>query len=74
MNKKTFILALTFFCATLVWLGVNIRWFITCRGCVSRFDLLVALLFAAAGAGITLHEFRKKKRTHLEDADKHQIP
>lgn len=74
MNKKTFTLALLFFCATLVWLGVNIRWFFTCRSCVSWFDLLVALLFVTAGAGMTVHEFRKKKRRHIQDVNRHQIP
>lgn len=74
MNKKTFTLALLFFCATLVWLGITIRWFCIRRHCVSWFDLAVALLFVIAGCGMTVHEFRKKKRTHLEEVNRHKIP
>lgn len=74
MNKKTFVLALLFFCATLGWLGVSLYWFFTRPAYVCGFDLLVALAFVLAGAGMTVHEFRKKKRTHLDEANKHQIP
>lgn len=74
MNKKTFTLALLFFCATLVWLGISIRWAFTCSHCVTWFDLLIALLFALAGGGMTIHEFRKKKRKHLEEVNRNKIP
>lgn len=74
MNKKTFILALLFFCVTVVWLGANIYWRIVRPACVSAFDLLVAVVFVALAAGMAVHEFRKKKRVHLEDVNKYQIP
>ncbi|MDE6445283.1 MAG: hypothetical protein K2L06_00250 [Alistipes sp.] len=74
MNKKTFALALLFFCATLGWLGVSLYWRFTRPACISGFDLLIAVCFALAGAGMTVHEFRKKKRIHLDEANKHQIP
>ncbi|MCM1151446.1 MAG: hypothetical protein NC209_02255 [Alistipes sp.] len=74
MNKKTFILASMFLCITLVWLGANVYWRAVRPACVSGFDLAVAVLFVAVAAGMTVHEFRKKKRRHLEDVNKHQIP
>ena len=39
-----------------------------------RFHLLIAVFFVLAAAGMTVHEFRKKKRIHLDEANKHQIP
>ncbi|MDE5708349.1 MAG: hypothetical protein K2L09_06510 [Alistipes sp.] len=74
MNKKTFILALLFLCITIVWLGFSVYWRIVRPACVSLFDLLIAVVFVAVAAGMTVHEFRKKKRVHLEDANKYQIP
>lgn len=74
MNKKTFALALSFFCLTAAWLGISLYWFFTGRACVGWFDLLVAVCFVGAGAGMTVHEFRKKKRIHLDEANRHQIP
>lgn len=74
MNKKTFTLALSFLCLTLAWLGVTLYWFFTRRACIGWFDLLIAMLFVAAAAGMTVHEFRKKKRIHLDEVNKHQIP
>ena len=61
MNKKTFTLALVFFCATVVWLGVNIYW-------------LVAFLFVLAGAGMTWNEYKKKRRRHLDEVNPHKLP
>lgn len=72
MNKKTFALALSFFLATLIWLGVNIYWDLT-----GRRDLLstaIALLLAAVFGGMTYHETHKKRRRHLDEANRHQIP
>jgi len=74
MNKKTFALALLFFGATLVWLGVTLYWCAVRPACIGGFDIAIAVLFALAGAGMTVHEFRKKKRIHLDEADRHQIP
>ena len=48
MNKKTFTLAVLFFCVTLVWFGVNVYW-----DCVRRVDVyntLLSLLFVVFGA------------------------
>lgn len=47
MNKKTFTLAVLFFCVTLVWFGVNVYW-----DCVRRVDVyntLLSLLFVVFG-------------------------
>ena len=48
MNKKTFTVAVIFLIVTLVWLGVNIFWALSNKNCI--FDLIVAVLFALAGA------------------------
>jgi len=74
MNKKTFALALSFFCATLVWLGVTLYWCAVRPACIGGLDIAIAVLFVVAGGAMTVHEFRKKKRIHLDEADKHQIP
>ena len=50
MNKKTFTVAVIFLIVTLVWLGVNIFWALSNKNCI--FDLIVAVLFALAGAGM----------------------
>lgn len=72
MNKKTLCVALLFLCATLVWLGVNIYWAFT--GPYAIFDIVIALIFVLAGAGMVWNEFGKKKRKHLAEVNKHQIP
>lgn len=74
MNRKTFCVAVIFLCLTLVWFGLNVYWLITHAKSVHLFDLLVGLLFVAAGAGMVYHEFNKKKRRHLADVDKSHIP
>lgn len=74
MNKKTFVLALLFLCLTAAWFGISLYWFFARRAYVGWFDLLIALCFVAAGAGMTVHEFRKKKRVHLDEVNRHQIP
>lgn len=74
MNRKTFALALAFFGATLVWLGVCLYWRLTQPAWIGWFDLFIAVLFAAAAGVMVVHEFRKKKRVHLVEADRHQIP
>ena len=51
MNKKTFTVAVIFLIVTLVWLGVNIFWALSNKNCI--FDLIVAVLFALAGACTT---------------------
>lgn len=72
MNKKTFTLAVIFLVVTLVWFGVNIYWALTRQNNV--FDMVVALLFVAAGVGMVYNEFNKKKCKHLDEVNKHKIP
>ncbi len=74
MNKKTFVLAVVFLALTLVWLGHNLWGFLFRSHCVTVFDLFVAVLFVAAGGAMARHEFRKKRRRHLSDVDRHRIP
>lgn len=74
MNKKTFTLALVFLCLTLLWFGLNVYWLIAGGYCVSKFDLFIAVLFVLAGVGMVCNEFKKKKRRHLDDVNKHKIP
>ncbi|WP_295961626.1 hypothetical protein [uncultured Alistipes sp.] len=72
MNKKTFTVAVIFLIVTLVWLGVNIFWAMSNRNCV--FDLIVAVLFVVAGAGMVYNECHKRKRKHLAEVNKFKIP
>ena len=72
MNKKTFTLAVIFLVVTLGWLGVNIYWALTRQN--NLFDLVVALLFVAAGVGMVYNEVNKKKRKHLDEVNKYKIP
>lgn len=74
MNKKTFLLALLFFLATLAGLGFAVYKRLTHPIYVGWFDLTISVLFVVASGAMTVHEFRKKKRIHLDEADKHQIP
>ncbi len=74
MNRKTLALALVFFTVTLVWLGYNLYWRFSRPAYVCGMDLMIAGLFVLAAGGMTLHELRKKKRVHLDEANKHQIP
>ena len=72
MNKKTFTLAVLFFCVTLVWFGVNVYW-----DCVRRVDVyntLLSLLFVVFGAAMVWNEAKKKRRRHVAAADKYRIP
>ena len=54
MNKKTFTLALVFLLVTIAWLGVNIYWALNRQN--NAFDMVVALLFVAAGIGMVYNE------------------
>ena len=72
MNKKTFTVAVIFLIVTLVWLGVNIFWALSNKNCI--FDLIVAVLFALAGAGTVYSECQKRKCRHLDEGNRHQIP
>lgn len=74
MNKKTFTLAVIFLCVTLVWLGVTIYWAFRNRDCVCVFDVVIAVLFVLAAAGMVYNERNKKKRRHLEEINKYKIP
>lgn len=72
MNKKTFTLALLFFCATLVWLGFIIYWDIVDR--VSIYNTFVALLFVVFSGAMVWNEWHKKRRRHIEEVNRNQIP
>lgn len=74
MNKKTFTLAVIFLCVTIVWLGLNVYWFLTRSNCVHVFDLLIGVLFVLAGVGMVHNEFSKKKRKHLDEVNRYKIP
>ena len=52
MNKKTFTLAVIFLICALGWLGANVYWRVTRSNCVNVFDLVVGVLFVAAGVDI----------------------
>ena len=41
-----------FLCLTLLWFGLNVYWLIAGGYCVTKFDLVVAVLFVLAGAGM----------------------
>ena len=72
MNKKTFTLALVFLLVTIAWLGVNIYWALNRQN--NAFDMVVALLFVAAGIGMVYNECKKKKCRHLDEVNRHKIP
>lgn len=72
MNKKTFTLALLFLCLTLVWFGINVYWDITRH--LDVYNTVLSLLFVVFGAAMTWNEAKKKKRRHIEEVNKTQIP
>lgn len=72
MNKKTFAVAVLFFCVSLAWLVVNIFW--TVKHCNTMVDLVISVFFFLAGVGMVYNECKKKKRRHLADVDKTRIP
>lgn len=74
MNKKTFTLAVIFLICALGWLGVNVYWRVTHSNCVNVFDLVVGVLFVAAGIGMVYNEMKKKRCRHLDEVNRHQIP
>ena len=74
MNKKTFALACIFFCATIAWLGFTLYWKFYAGHPVSGFDLIVALLCVLARGAMVIHEFHEKKRRHLHEVNRNQIP
>lgn len=74
MNRKTFTLALCFLILTLVWLGYNIYELLRCCCSCHIFTAAVAVAVTVAAVCIVCHEFRKKRRVHLDKANRHQIP
>lgn len=74
MNKKTFTLAVIFLICALGWLGANVYWRVTRSNCVNVFDLVVGVLFVAAGIGMVYNEMKKKRCRHLDEVNRHQIP
>lgn len=74
MNKKTFTVALIFLVLAISWFGATIYWAVTRANCVNAFDLVVGVVFVAAGAAMVYNEFNKKKRKHLEEVNRYKIP
>ena len=74
MNKKTFTLAVIFLICALGWLGANVYWLVTHSNCVNVFDLVVGVLFVAAGIGMVYNEMKKKRCRHLDEVNRYQIP
>lgn len=74
MNKKTFTVALIFLLLAITWFGVTIYWAVTRANCVNAFDLVVGVVFVAAGVAMVYNEFNKKKRKHLEEVNRYKIP
>ena len=68
MNKKTFTVALIFLCATLVWLAVNLVWFMQ-DGKWS--EIFVPVQLVAAGVYMVYSEYHKRKRRHVEEVKKY---
>ena len=73
MNKD-FYFSRDFLICALGWLGANICVMVTRSNCVNVFDLVVGVLFVAAGVGMVYNEFNKKKCRHLDEVNKHKIP
>ena len=68
MNKKTFTVALLFLCLTLVWLVINLIWFMQ-DGKWS--EIVVPVLLVVAGVYMVYSEFHKRKRRHIEEVKKY---
>ena len=68
MNKKTFTVALIFLCATLVWLAVNLVWFMQDGKWT---EIVVPVLLVAAGVYMVYSEYHKRKRRHVEQFKKY---
>ena len=67
MNKKTFTLAVIFLICALGWLGKAFEK-------KNFLQVVVGVLFVAAGVGMVYNEFNKKKCRHLDEVNKHKIP
>ena len=74
MNKKTFTLAVIFLICALGWLGANVYWRVTRSNCVNAFDLVVGVLFVVFAAAMVWNEYHKKRRRHLDEVNRNQIP
>ena len=53
-------------------MGDNLEAMQKCQNNV--FDMVVALLFVAAGVGMVYNECKKKKCRHLDEVNRHKIP
>ena len=74
MNKKTFTLSEILLICALWRLGDNVNSRVTLSNFVNEFDLVVGVLFVAAGVGMVYNEFNKKKCRHLDEVNKHKLP
>ena len=71
MNKKTFTLAVIFLCVSVALLVAEIFWFY--RNC-TVYDWIISVFLVVAGAWMVWNELHKKKRRHLADVNKNEIP
>ncbi len=71
MNKKTFTLAVIFLCVAVALLVADIFWFY--HKCTA-YDWIIAVFLVIAGVWMVWNELHKKKRRHLADVNKHEIP
>ncbi len=67
-NKKTATVALIFMLATIMWLTINVVW---CLHDGHYANLIIPVLFVAAGVAMFYNEFHKKPRKHVEDVKKY---
>lgn len=70
MNKKTFCVAFLFLLLTLFLLGLVVYCSMTHRAHMTGFDYLLSLFFVAAAGCMVYNEYKKKRRRHLDEADK----
>lgn len=71
MNKKTLTLAVIFLCVAVALLVVNYFWF---REKCTGYDWGISIFLVIAGVWMVWNELHKKKRKHLADVNKHEIP
>ena len=74
MNRKTFVLALSFFVLTLVLFGTVVYFAYARPASVDWFDILFAGGCVCAAALLVRNEYKKKKRRHLDEVNPHKIP
>ncbi len=71
MNKKTFALAVVFLCVAVALLAVNLFWF---RDSCTAWDWVITVFLVIAGVLMVGNEMHKKRRRHLADVNRNEIP